>query len=416
MLPAELFASLASNVFVVQSLSREGKLLSFGSGVVVTPGHVVTNKHVVKEGTAIRVKHGKHTWPAKLTHMDPNHDICQLSVENLEAPPVPMRDYSSLVVGERVYAIGAPEGFDLTLSEGLISGLRRRASTDVIQTTAPISHGSSGGGLFDSEGRLIGITTYFIEEGQSLNFALSALLISTLDNYPVSMVTERAGLGGLSEGGSLDLEELALKRFREGKYGEASKLLRKLSGLHPQRAEIWRDLGICYYFLSLYDEANEVLGKSLQLNAESLDAWKWLGHAYSRTKDYGRAIDAYKHATALESEDAYAWIGIGEAFHESGLLSDAQTALERATQAQPDLSIAWRSLGRLAVKRHRYDEAVSAFRKAVQTDPDDAENWYWLAYGYFVQGAAQQLWPTLAKLEVLDRKKAKLFSDTFLCR
>ena len=155
MLPEELFAKLAPSVFVVQSLDADGKLISSGSGVVVTPGHVVTNKHVVREGLAIRVKHVKYAWPAKLTHLDPNHDVCQLFAENLEAPPVPLRDYSSLTVGERVYAIGAPEGFDLTLSEGLISGLRRRAGTNVIQTTAPISHGSSGGGLFDSEGRLL---------------------------------------------------------------------------------------------------------------------------------------------------------------------------------------------------------------------------------------------------------------------
>ncbi len=214
MLPAELFASLASSVFVVQSLSKEGKLLSFGSGVVVKPGHVVTNKHVVMGGVAIRVKHGSQTWPARITHVDPTNDICQLFVENLFARPVPSRDYSSLTVGERVYAIGAPEGLDLTLSEGLISGLRRQASTEVIQTTAPISRGSSGGGLFDPEGRLIGITTYFIEAGQNLNFALPARLVSKLDSYPVSALGERAGLGGILEGGSVDLEESGPEEVR----------------------------------------------------------------------------------------------------------------------------------------------------------------------------------------------------------
>ena len=93
-----------------------------------------------------------------------------------------------------------------------------------------------------------------------MNFALSALLISSLDNFPVSMVTERAGPGGTSEDGPRYLEGLALKTFGERKYGEASKHLRKLSGLHPERAEIWRDLGICHWFLSLYDEASETWG------------------------------------------------------------------------------------------------------------------------------------------------------------
>jgi hypothetical protein len=75
-------------------------------------------------------------------------------------------------VGERVYAIGAPEGLELTLSEGLVSGLRSRGNFRVIQTTAPVSHGSSGGGLFDSQGKLVGITTFSFHEGQNLNFAI----------------------------------------------------------------------------------------------------------------------------------------------------------------------------------------------------------------------------------------------------
>ncbi len=190
MLPPELFENLASKVFVVQSLDGRGRVASFGSGVVVTPGHVVTNKHVVENAAAIRVKHGNRTWPAMLTHLHPDHDICQVLVGNLDVPPVQVRKFPSLSVGERVYAIGAPEGFDLTLSEGLISGLRRRGNTNVIQTTAPISHGSSGGGLFDSEGRLIGITTYFMQEGQSLNFAIAADFALMLEGHPF---TGRAG-------------------------------------------------------------------------------------------------------------------------------------------------------------------------------------------------------------------------------
>jgi predicted RNA-binding protein YlqC (UPF0109 family) len=195
MLLPELFANLAPKVFVVQPLDGRGRVMSFGSGVVVMPGHVVTNKHVVENAAAIRVKHGNRTWPAILTHFHPDHDICQVLVENLGVSPVQVRKFPSLSVGERVYAIGAPEGFDLTLSEGLISGLRRRGNTNVIQTTAPISRGSSGGGLFDSEGRLIGITTYFMQEGQSLNFAIAADFALTLEGYPF---TGRAG-GSIGE-------------------------------------------------------------------------------------------------------------------------------------------------------------------------------------------------------------------------
>ena len=90
------------------------------------------------------------------------------------------RSSSSLAVGERVYAIGAPEGLELTLSEGVISGLRESGGGCVIQTSAAISPGSSVGGLSDTEGRLIGITTFSLKEGQNLNFALPTEWVQTL--------------------------------------------------------------------------------------------------------------------------------------------------------------------------------------------------------------------------------------------
>ena len=66
--------------------------------------------------------------------------------------------------------------FDLenTLGEGIVSGLRKRRDVDLVQTTAPISPGSSGGGLFDASGNLIGITTFLLRDGQNLNFAIAA--------------------------------------------------------------------------------------------------------------------------------------------------------------------------------------------------------------------------------------------------
>jgi serine protease Do len=78
------------------------------------------------------------------------------------------------MVGEEVYTIGSPSGLESTLGQGIISGLRQLESQRLIQTTAPISPGSSGGGLFDRSGNVIGITTFMISKGQSLNFAIAA--------------------------------------------------------------------------------------------------------------------------------------------------------------------------------------------------------------------------------------------------
>jgi S1-C subfamily serine protease len=102
--------------------------------------------------------------------VDPDRDLARLSVAGLVAQAVAMRSSATLEQGERVYALGAPRGFELTLSEGLISALREAPDARMVQTSAAISPGSSGGGLFDDRGRLIGITTLLLEKSQNLNF------------------------------------------------------------------------------------------------------------------------------------------------------------------------------------------------------------------------------------------------------
>jgi S1-C subfamily serine protease len=91
---------------------------------------------------------------------------------------VGVRSYDSLEVGEKVYTLGSPVGLELTLSDGLISGRRDEDGFHYVQTTAPISPGSSGGGLFDARGNLVGVTTLVLTGrerlNQALNFAIPA--------------------------------------------------------------------------------------------------------------------------------------------------------------------------------------------------------------------------------------------------
>jgi S1-C subfamily serine protease len=194
--PEELFRVLAPSVVTVECFGeRSSQLLALGSGIVMAHGDVVTNKHVVEKGPIINVRTRVNQrgdffkiWPAQVTHSDPDHDLCMLRAAGLDAPPVPLGVAAEIVVGERVYAIGSPMGLDLTISEGIISGLRLVDGERVIQTSAPISEGSSGGGLFDSSGKLVGITTSYVKAGQNLNFALPATLASALAGHRVEAV------------------------------------------------------------------------------------------------------------------------------------------------------------------------------------------------------------------------------------
>ncbi|MDP1840793.1 MAG: trypsin-like peptidase domain-containing protein, partial [Reyranella sp.] len=87
---------------------------------------------------------------------------------------VGVRPYSDIKVGERALTIGTPQGLELTVAEGIVSSKRSQNDSKLIQTSAPISQGSSGGGLFDAQGELLGITTFYFKAGQNLNFAVAA--------------------------------------------------------------------------------------------------------------------------------------------------------------------------------------------------------------------------------------------------
>src|SRR5208337_164491 len=122
-------------------------------------------------GVRYTVGRGKQAIPATLKAGNPEVDLGLLTAPGLEAEPARLGWAGELKVGESVYAVGAPQGLELSLSEGIVSQLRG-GPPPLIQTTVAISPGSSGGGLFNAAGELVGIITFYLKEGQNLNFAL----------------------------------------------------------------------------------------------------------------------------------------------------------------------------------------------------------------------------------------------------
>jgi TonB family protein len=192
----QVFEKASTSVVTVESRDAAGITMSFGSGVVIAPGEIITNCHVVRNAAILQVRKEGRSSPAHLHFADTARDLCQLQATQASSFSRPVRGLvamTDLRVGQRVYAVGSPRGLELTLSDGLISGLRHGAdgSIERIQTTAPISPGSSGGGLFDQEGRLVGITTFQLKEGQNLNFALPAPWVLELSSRQADLIEQR---------------------------------------------------------------------------------------------------------------------------------------------------------------------------------------------------------------------------------
>jgi S1-C subfamily serine protease len=170
----ELFSMLSRSTARITVHDVSGRAVGLGSGVVTGIGTVITNCHVATAGGSLTVKVGAEQFSASVEVADEEYDLCKLSVMGLTAPAVTIGTAESLKTGQKVYAIGSPQGLELTISDGIVSGMRNLPQGRVIQTTAPISPGSSGGPLFDAYGRLVGIMTFQHRSGQNLNFAVPA--------------------------------------------------------------------------------------------------------------------------------------------------------------------------------------------------------------------------------------------------
>ena len=182
--PDVLFNKVSPSVWTVRTLDAQERPLRSGSAVVVAPGRLITNCHVLAKASSVVIRRDNVTYGATLEYPDVERDLCQLRVANFNAAPVVIAPATGARVGQRVYAIGSPRGLENTLSEGILSGLRGGdgSETRMLQTTAAISPGSSGGGLFDSEGRLLGITSAGIRDGGNLNFAVPAEFVAEIAN------------------------------------------------------------------------------------------------------------------------------------------------------------------------------------------------------------------------------------------
>jgi len=146
---------------------------SQGSAVAITDHIVLTNCHVVAGRPQIEVSQDGAGARAKLIYGDPAGDRCFLQVDGMMLHPVQgVRHAEDLRVGETVYSVGTPSGLERSFGQGLITGLRQWEGIRVVQTSAPTWYGSSGGGLFDERGNLVGITTAIAANMPNTAFAI----------------------------------------------------------------------------------------------------------------------------------------------------------------------------------------------------------------------------------------------------
>lgn len=175
--PAVVSISIGRNATTVNGVEPVGA----GSGVMLTPdGYALTNHHVVRDAGQVRLTMTDGTSVGAVpVGSDPPNDLALVRAIGSGFPYADLGDSSGLRVGQLVIAIGNPFGFQSSVSTGVVSatgrGIRsidQRLIENVIQHTAPLNPGNSGGPLVDSRGRVVGINTAIIVASQGMGFAV----------------------------------------------------------------------------------------------------------------------------------------------------------------------------------------------------------------------------------------------------
>ena len=219
----QIYERVLPSTVSIESHTAHG--YSAGSGVILTQdGYIITNAHVVAGARKVDVLfHDNRSLPAGLVGFDPVEDLAVLKVEAEGLEPAQFGDSNTLRVGEPVAALGDSLGYRATITDGIVSSLDREVEVDgitmvLIQTSAAINFGNSGGPLLNQYGQVMGINTIKIvtEDGsaEGLGFAIPSARIKYVADHLIAGEEIKPGRSGFSvntipaEGGGLELLEV----------------------------------------------------------------------------------------------------------------------------------------------------------------------------------------------------------------
>ena len=198
--PEAIYARSKGSVVTVLTFDANSAPLGQGSGFIVAKNRIVTNYHVLAGSTSASLIFGDGTISvvtAVVAGSAPK-DLVIVEAETGNRSPLPLGNELQLKVGESIYAIGAPKGLAASLSSGLVSAFRQEEGQFLIQVTASIAPGSSGGPLLNSQGQVVGVTTSRLKDG-NFGFAMGAGDVQHLLRVPLEVKVQLSDLTAESQ-------------------------------------------------------------------------------------------------------------------------------------------------------------------------------------------------------------------------
>jgi len=204
-------------VITLNTYNAAGRKTGLGSGFFLSDGRIATNRHVIEGSARVEAvtQDERRLGTATFAEAVGGATADLAILPRITNPPATLPLAAGLPeVGEAVIVIGAPEGLSNTVSTGIVSAIRRIQGKTLVQISAPISHGSSGGPVLNSRGQVIGVSVSVLSEGQNLNFAVPVTELSRLAQTQPGRVSFTGDLrGGAGVSGGTDISSLDTRRL-----------------------------------------------------------------------------------------------------------------------------------------------------------------------------------------------------------
>ncbi len=290
------------SVVMIRGYQNSGGL-AYGSGVVVGDNKVITNCHVLRKTTQPWVSRGEDTYTILAVKADTWHDLCLVSTFGLPFKPATIGKSSDLKFGQQVVAFGHSNGVPAPLtSVGNVEGLFPSEHGKIIRSSAKFLIGASGSGLFDTEGRLVGINTFKTSgAGGGVHYAVPIEFLTPLEQQPEQKTFPVIGkaLWEEDEDKKPYYMQAAVPEVRQD-WVKLAEVAQKWAKAEPQSTEAFYALGLAYENLSKADLAAQAYKKSADIEADNYEAWVKIG---TLAKARGDTAEMHRAQLALNNID-----------------------------------------------------------------------------------------------------------------
>jgi S1-C subfamily serine protease/Tfp pilus assembly protein PilF len=402
--------ALASLVYVsAANASQQGGRTTYGTGFFIEGDLIITCYHIVVDAESLQVGPVSRGRPHRAILVQPgdDNDLAILRTEDDFRLPALMLAAKLPAIGERIYVASNPRGFMGSFTAGNVSGYRKLESGRfLMQISAPISPGSSGGAVLNTKAEVIGVVSATRPDAQNLNFAVPALEVRPLlkaaqnrESDPYNLLSARSAgskpkvlrdirsrdRGPDGKKGSASLGEPRpnrrgnMEEYWEQRISEAQQKVRA----SPKSAEAHFQLAETYRSALRKAESIQAYKEVISLRPKYAEAYCGLGQSYmlsiysrvSNSTETGQvrgAAEAFKQAIRIKPDHVEAHIGLGEAYAYLGRLVEAIEATKVGIQIDPHNGEAYYSLGKLYDDAGRLSEAAEAYKQVLSINPTDS--------------------------------------------